>query len=422
MNETPIRLAHVSKRFKLYRDPVTGPVKEYLFFWKRHHYYQEIMAVKDVSLEIKRGEVVGIIGPNGAGKTTLLKMIAGLLPVDRGQIEVNGKITALLALGVGVHPEFTGRENILYGGMLLGMSKAEIMRKIPAIVEFAELGAYIDLPFRTYSSGMRARLLFATSMSIDPDILIVDEALATGDAYFVQKSSRRIRELCSSGATILFVSHNVSQIQEICQRALFMAEGRIMGEGEPAEMVAAYNRWIFERGKSAPLIAENRDLKMTGGSGEVVITEVKLKSGQGEETTGFHSGENMQVEIHYRSQFEAPRSLDLFVGFLLSPSGSYIGEFNTVNYIEPMGGKIKRARVDIHRAGVIQLHFEPLLLLNSHYSLWIIFYDQAQYCCEYKNISPFFVARRNNPFLRGDAIYWQPCRLVAASHEASDPL
>ncbi|MDH7500058.1 MAG: ABC transporter ATP-binding protein [candidate division NC10 bacterium] len=418
MGEVPIQLDHVCKRFKLYRDPISGPVKEYLFFWKRHHYYQEIMAVKDVSLEVKRGEVVGLIGPNGAGKTTLLKMIAGLLPVDGGEIEIHGKVTALLALGVGVHPEFTGRENILYGGMLLGMSKAEVLRKMPAIIEFAELGDYIDLPFRTYSSGMRARLLFAISMSIDPDILIVDEALATGDAYFVQKSSRRIRELCRSGATILFVSHNLSQIQEICQRVLFMAEGRVVGDGEPSQVVAAYNRWVFEKEKTIPLIKEEGGLKMTGGSGEVAITAVKLKNQQGEETTGFYSGEDMEVEIYYRSQFDRTRHLHLFVGFLLAQSGSYVGEFNTINYIEPGGGRIRKARVDIHRAGMIKLSFEPLLLLNNHYSLWIILYDQGKYYCEYKNISPFFVARRSNPLMRHDAIYWQPCRIRSISYEA----
>ena len=173
VSEVAIRVENVSKRFKLYHNPITGPAKELLFFWKRHQYYKEFMAVRNVSLEIRRGEIVGIIGPNGAGKSTLLKMIAGLLPVDTGRIDVNGKITALLALGVGVHPEFTGRENILYSGMLLGMSKAQIIKKIPSIIEFSELEEFIDLPFRTYSSGMMSRLLFSISVSIEPDILIV---------------------------------------------------------------------------------------------------------------------------------------------------------------------------------------------------------------------------------------------------------
>ena len=414
MTQAPIRLTRVSKRFKLYQDPVTGPVKEHLFFWKRHHYYQEIMAVKDVSLEIRKGEVVGIIGPNGAGKTTLLKMIAGLLPVDQGQIEVNGKITALLALGVGVHPEFTGRENILYGGILLGMPKAEVLRKLPGIIEFTELGDYIDRPFRTYSSGMRARLLFAISMSIDPDILIVDEALATGDAYFVQKSSTRIHELCSSGATILFVSHNLSQIQEICQRVLFMAEGRIIEEGKPAEMVAAYNHWAFEKQRKAPLISECRDLTMLSGSGEIQIDAIRLINVQGAETTGFYSGEDMEIEIRYRSTLGDRAELDLFLGFVLASNSSWIGEINTVNYIESLGTTTKRSPLTIKGEGVIRLKLEPLLLFNEHYALWIILFDFAtgrQYC-EYRNVSPFFVGGRRQSISRG-GFFWHPCKIVA---------
>ena len=182
-----IKVSNVTKRFKLYHNIVTGPIKETLFYWKRRNYYRDFLAVKGVSFEVKKGEVIGIIGPNGAGKSTLLKMVAGLLPVDGGEIKVQGRITALLALGVGIHPEFTGKENIFYGGMLLGLSKKEVLSKMNDIIEFSELGEFINQPFRTYSSGMKARLLFSTSMSISPDILIVDEALATGDSYFVQK-------------------------------------------------------------------------------------------------------------------------------------------------------------------------------------------------------------------------------------------
>src|SRR4030043_2468986 len=225
MKDIAISAQKVSKRFKLYKDIIMDPIKEHLLFWRKEDFYHEFLAVKDVSFEIQKGQIVGIIGPNGAGKTTLLKMIAGLLDVDKGNINVYGKITALLTLGLGFHLEFTGRENIFYGGLLLGMSKREILRKMPGIIEFAEIGDYIDRPLRTYSSGMRARLVFATSMSIDPDILLVDEALATGDSYFVQKCSKRIEEICKSGATILYVSHNMWHIQQLCHRAILMDRG-----------------------------------------------------------------------------------------------------------------------------------------------------------------------------------------------------
>lgn len=412
MSEIAIKLTDVSKRFKLYNNPITGPINEILFFWKRSAYYQEFKAVKNVSMEIKKGEVVGIIGPNGAGKTTLLKMIAGLLPVDKGKLEVNGKITALLALGVGINPEFTGRETIFYNGLLLGMTKEEVLRKMPQIIEFAELGDFIERPIRIYSSGMKARLLFAISMSIDPDILIVDEALATGDSYFVQKSSQRIRELCKSGATILFVSHNLSQIQQLCDRAYFMAEGRMIDEGEPARAISAYNNWVFEKEAKATIITQHTDLQMTGGTGEIVITDVKLKDANGKETKGFYSGENMNIEISYKSCLDGEIAVDLFLGFLTYDNQEYVGEINTAYYLETLGVPIKKEKFKVFGENTITLLLEPLLLLNRHYSLWLILYDgQRHYYCEYKNIRPFFVARKDNVILMRDAIFWQPCRI-----------
>lgn len=268
-------LRGVSKHFKLFKNIISGPVKEYLFFWKKTHYYREVSAVRNVSFSIRRGEVVGIVGQNGAGKTTLLKMIAGLLPIDEGNIEVRGKVTALLALGMAVHPEFTGRENIYFGGLLLGMSKAEIAAKEDSIIDFAELGEYIDHPFRTYSSGMRARLLFSISMSIEPDILIVDEALSTGDVYFVQKCQRRILELCASGATILFVTHNLRQVEDLCERCLVMEEGSIIFDGPTRKAIETYIDHVHE--KTADRLQQktevDRNSRRFKGTGEVVIDD-----------------------------------------------------------------------------------------------------------------------------------------------------
>jgi ABC-type polysaccharide/polyol phosphate transport system ATPase subunit len=411
-DDLAIDVAGVTKRFKLYHNLVSGPLREILFFWRRDRYYREFMAVDGVSLQVRRGEVVGIVGPNGAGKTTLLKMIAGLLPVEKGVIRVRGRVTALLALGVGVHPEFTGRENIYYGGLLLGMSKREIVAKTPSIIEFAELGEFIDRPFRTYSAGMRARLLFSISMSIDPDILIVDEALATGDAHFVQKCAARIRALCSSGATVLLVSHNAAQIAQLCGRAVFMAGGRILAEGRPGEVLAVYNDWVFRKEQSHPLISARPALQPAGGSGEVTVVDVRLTDARGEEATGFHTGEPMRTEIRYRSALAAGSKADLFVGFLAAADQRYLGEFNTVNFLERSGQAVREARIELAPEGVVTLTFDPLLLLNNHYSLWIIFYDrETRNYCEYKNVAPFFVARRGNAWMRSDAVFWQPCRI-----------
>ena len=415
MKEIAISAQKVSKRFKLYKDIIMDPIKEHLFFWRKEDFYQEFLAVKDVSFEIQKGQIVGIIGPNGAGKTTLLKMIAGLLDVDNGNIDVYGKITALLTLGLGFHLEFTGRENIFYGGLLLGMSKREILKKMSGIIEFAEIGDYIDRPLRTYSSGMRARLVFATSMSIDPDILLVDEALATGDSYFVQKCSKRIGEMCGSGATILYVSHNMWHIQQICHRALLMDRGEILADGEPTSVVSRYHRLVFEKEGKDPLVMENQELKMVSGTGDVVLTDIRLKDRDGRETTVFHAGDIMNIEMHYQSLNKDIHEVNLFVGFLSCKDFSYVGEINTVEYVEPNHRETKTETIKIPERGLISLKIEPLLLLNNHYALWVIFYEKGMghvYYSEYKNISPFFVAKSSNPSLKGDALCWLPATIT----------
>ena len=409
MDDIAISVENASKRFKLYRDIVIDPIKEHLFFWRKKDFYREFWAVKDISFELARGEIVGIIGPNGAGKTTLLKMIAGLLEVDQGTIRVNGRVTALLTLGLGFHLEFTGRENILYGGMLLGMSKKEVFRKMEGIIEFAEIGDYIDRPLRTYSSGMRARLIFATSMSIDPDILLVDETLATGDSYFVQKCSKRIEEICKSGATILYVSHNLWHVQQLCHRAILLNKGEIMGDGNPAAIVSQYHQLIFEEEKKHPLIRENQDLKMTGGTGEVILSDIRIKDIHGKETAGFHTGDVMTIELFYESLDPKLKEVNLFVGFLLCKNFSYIGEINTAEYIERDKRESQSGMIKIQKRGVIVVTINPVLLLNDHYSLWVIIYEKGHhYYCEYKNVKPFFVAKSSNPTLKGDAICWLP--------------
>ena len=411
MNDIAISAQNVSKRFKLYKDIIMDPLKEHLLFWRKEDFYREFWAVKDVSFEMQRGQIVGIIGPNGAGKTTLLKMIAGLLDVDKGNIKVNGKITALLTLGLGFHLEFTGRENIFYGGLLLGMSKREILRKMPGIIEFAEIGDYIDRPLRTYSSGMRARLVFATSMSIDPDILLVDEALATGDSYFVQKCSKRIGEMCQSGATILYVSHNMWHIQQICHRALLMDKGEILADGEPTSVVSTYHQLVFEKGGKAPLVTENQELRMVSGTEEVVLTDIRLENRGGQEATGFRTGDTMNIELHYQSLNEDIHEINLFIGFLSCKDFSYVGEINTMEYIELTKMKTKTGPIKIQKKGVILVKIEPLLLLNDHYALWVILYEKGLgqiYYCEYKNVKPFFVAKSTNPSLKGDAKCWLP--------------
>lgn len=238
-----IRVEGLSKTYKVYQKP-SDLLREIFTGRERHDVYH---ALSGIDFQVARGECVGVIGPNGAGKSTLLKIIAGTLSPTAGRVAVNGRVSAILELGTGFHPEYSGRDNVFLGGMCLGMSRQEMERKFDWIVEFSELGAVIDKPFKTYSSGMQARLTFATAISVEPEILIIDEALAAGDSYFVVKCGRRIREICESGATVLFVSHSTHQVATLCSRAIWIEGGRMRDIGDAIDICRRYDYAVHER-------------------------------------------------------------------------------------------------------------------------------------------------------------------------------
>lgn len=307
-NDAAIRVTGLSKVFKLYSRPFNIFI-EWLTGKPRH---QECVALSDISFDVKKGEVVGVIGRNGAGKSTLLKILAGTLDKTAGTVEVRGKISAILELGAGFHPEYTGRENIYLGGMCLGMGRQEIDRKIQDIIAFSELESVIDQPFRTYSSGMQARLTFSVAISVEPEIFIVDEALATGDVFFVNKCLDRITQICRSGATVFFVSHSASLVERLCDRVIWLDHGKIIQIGSAREIVKLYETQALRQqqeqlriqaGTSMPALrgaapAPSEEI-VAFNTGKIRLTKFELLNAAFEPSYMFVQGEDIIIRLHY---------------------------------------------------------------------------------------------------------------------------
>ena len=269
-----------------------------------------IEALKGVDLRIPKGKTVGIIGRNGSGKSTLLKLMTGIYSPTRGTIDVKGRISALLELGAGFHPDFTGRENILINGIILGMSRGELKERMPGIIEFAELGDFIDEPVRTYSSGMFMRLAFAVATHVDPDVLIIDEILSVGDEHFTRKSQAKMNEFRRSGKTIVLVTHDLGTVQNWCDAAVWIDGGKVRMYGDAAQVVADYRRAVAaaeaegqKTGHSA-LDQPGLALPSSGVVAEVVeplgaISAVRLKDGEGTAQKAFHPQSPLTIELDW---------------------------------------------------------------------------------------------------------------------------
>ena len=255
-----IRVQNLSKCYQIYDRPGER-LKQFVYprirrLLGKHaaHYFREFWAVKDLSFEVKRGETVGIIGRNGSGKSTLLQLICGTLTPTSGTVQTNGRIAALLELGSGFNPEFTGSENVYLNASVLGLTKDEIDDRFEKIIEFADIGQFVDQPVKTYSSGMMLRLAFAVIAHVDADILIVDEALAVGDAFFTQKCMRFLRSFMENG-TILFVSHDTASVKNLCNRAIWLDHGQLLQEGSPKEVCEKYLEKLYEELQGSSKVA-----------------------------------------------------------------------------------------------------------------------------------------------------------------------
>lgn len=305
-------VSHIGKAYKRYANK-WARVQEW-FFGKTTH--DKIWVLRDINFTINPGEAVGIIGVNGAGKSTLLKIITGTTQPTSGSVHIEGRIAALLELGMGFHPDFTGRQNVFMAGQLLGLHPDEIAACMPAIEDFAEIGDYIDRPVRTYSSGMQMRLAFSVATAVRPAVLIVDEALSVGDAYFQHKSFNKIRQFREQGTTLLIVSHDRSAIQSLCDRAILLERGFVIKDGKPEEVMDFYNALIAERENATVEVKRLEDgrVQTTSGTGEARVAAIELRNDKGEAVEYINVGDSVRLQVDIRLHADLP---ELVFGYMI---------------------------------------------------------------------------------------------------------
>lgn len=323
-NEPIIQVKDVSKMYLLFNQPVDR-LKQILLSRFGRSFGREFWALKDVAFDIQRGESLGILGRNGSGKSTLLQIIAGVLQPTRGQVAARGRISALLELGSGFNPEYSGRENVYLGGAIMGYTRGEMDARIGDILAFADIGDFIDQPVKTYSSGMFARLAFSLAISVDPDILIVDEILSVGDYGFQQKCITRLRQMIDRGLTLLFVSHSPDSIKDLCTRGIFLKEGELVYAGSAENAADEYLRYVREISNQERLqkmpelnaahkLETNVPYKLRYGTGHVQVEKVVVTDEGGNLKSDFIFGEMICIHVVYKAIVDTDH---ISVGFSL---------------------------------------------------------------------------------------------------------
>ena len=362
-NDIAIEVRNVTKSFKVYLDK-GSQLKERLLFRKRSR-YEERKVLRGISFDVKKGEAIGLIGHNGCGKSTTLKLLTRIMYPDEGTIKLQGRVSSLIELGAGFHPDMSGRENIYTNAAIFGLTKKEIDARIKDIVDFSELADFIDNPVRTYSSGMYMRLAFSVAINVDADVLLIDEILAVGDANFQTKCFNKLKEIKAQGTTIVIVSHALGQIEQICDRAVWIHEGLIKAEGPPKEIDLEYldymSRKMQEKSRS-----ESGDEEVAGdeegkrwGSGEVRIKKVRSYAADGSEQSSFRTGEDIRLTVDYTVKKPVK---DAVFGF---------GVFN-MNGIQCYGTNTridKQPGINISDSGTAEILLKNVELLAGEYNI-----------------------------------------------------
>ena len=402
MDDIAIRLEHVSKRFQLgesftaLRDLVPAMVRRAVRKPEsRAKASQEFWALNDISLEVRQGETLGVIGHNGAGKSTMLKHFAGIMTPTSGRIIVNGRLSALIEVGAGFHQDLTGRENVFLNGVILGMSRAEVARKFDQIVEFAGLARFIDTPVKRYSSGMYARLGFAVAAHLDPDVLVIDEVLSVGDFVFQHKSLQKMRSVAKGGATVIFVSHNLKAVSDLCSRTILLDAGSIVADGPTSDVIQTY--LARERAK----LGEARDT-------DAAVQTVTLRGAEGS-TVRFRPGDKAWVDVTFRANRACEQ-----VAVVLAVLDEGLSEvFNTSS--ERLNGR----SLNLQQGQTATLTFEldmHLAVGTFHIGIYLYRYDMER---EFDRVLPaatFFV--ESDVDVRGSAnLYPKLIACTIAEHE-----
>ncbi len=357
-----VELHNVSRRFLRQRDRRRSFQETFIqFFRRRRSPADEFWPLQDISFSLLPGDCLGVIGPNGSGKSTLLKLITGILEPTGGSMTVRGRLSSLLELGAGFQPDLTGRENIYLNGSIYGLSRRQIDTRIDAIIDYAELGDFIDTPVKHFSSGMYVRLGFAVAIHTEPDLLLVDEVLAVGDMAFQRKCLKSIHDFRYQGGTLLLVSHSLDAIQSVCNRAIWMDEGMIQAEGATTDVILQYQRHVavLEDGKRAAVSLPPSGVGQRWGSGNVQITQVDLLGATGVPQSVFFTGQEMNIRLRYQSEayVEAPTF------------GLAIYHDSGVNLFGPNTELGKLSIAGIEGQGAVVYTIPQLPLLDGNYTI-----------------------------------------------------
>ena len=352
MTTPAISCGGVWKSYRIYHQR-SHSLKEKVL--SRRNMYEDFWALKGVDLDVPEGATLGILGANGSGKSTLLKTMAGILSPNRGSVTVRGTISPLLELGTGFHPELTGRENVFLGGSLLGLNRRAVEGLYDQIVDFAGIEPFMDIPVKNYSSGMYARLAFAVAVSVDPDILIVDEVLAVGDEQFQMRCHRRMADLRAGGRTVVIVSHNLETIRSLCSSAAWIDEGVIRQLGEPHDVTNAYLGVVHAGASDEPGAASASGGRI--GSGDVEITGVEFLDGRQSTSSAFRTGDPMTIRLRYKAKEP------------IEGASCGVAVFNAATLVYLFGQSTEAAgmRLTLAEEGTIELSFPSLPLLTGTY-------------------------------------------------------